>query len=68
MILAAFRQDIEGVELDLGIVPARVQAVEIGAAVSAEQHSLAIEDKGGVVVAQRGFHDQWKPVAPVVGG
>ena len=35
MILAALRQDIEGVELDLCIMPARVQAVEIGPAVDA---------------------------------
>jgi hypothetical protein len=35
-ILAAERQDIEGVELDLVVVPARVQGVEVGDAVDAE--------------------------------
>ena len=54
-ILAIADQDIEGVELDLGIVSARVQAVEIGPAINAEQHGFAIEDEGGVAVTERGL-------------
>jgi hypothetical protein len=54
-VLAASRQDIECVELHLGIVSTRVQPVEIGPAVDAEQHGFAIEDKGGVAVTKRGL-------------
>jgi hypothetical protein len=52
--LAVAHEDLEGVELRLGIVPARMQAVEVGSAVDAEQHGLAIEDKRAATVAQRG--------------
>jgi hypothetical protein len=34
---------------------ARVQGVEIGPAINAEQHGFAIEDDGGVAVTQRGL-------------
>ena len=54
-ILAIAHQDVEGVELDLGIVSARVQGVEIGPAINAEQNGFAIEDEGGVAVTQRGL-------------
>ena len=65
-ILAVADQHIEGVELDLGIVPARVQAVEIGDAVDAEQHGLAIDDERAVAIAQRGLDDQRIAIAPVM--
>jgi hypothetical protein len=42
---------IKDIELDLGIVLARVQAVEIGNAVDAEQHGFAIEHERAVPVA-----------------
>ncbi len=32
-----------------------MQGVEIGPAINAEQHGLAIEDEGGVAVTQRGL-------------
>ena len=44
-VLAVADKNIEGVELHLVIVPARVQPVEIGAAIDAEQHGLAVEDE-----------------------
>src|SRR6266550_1046796 len=40
-VLTLERQNIEGVELHLIIMPARVQPVEIGDAVDAEHHNLA---------------------------
>ena len=43
-----------------------MQAVEIGDAVDAEQHGLAIDHEGRVSVAQRGLNDQRIAVAPVV--
>jgi hypothetical protein len=43
------------VEFDLGIVSARVQAVEIGPAINTEQHGFAIENEGGVTVTERGL-------------
>ena len=48
------------------MVPARMQAVEIGAAVDAEQHGLAIDHEGGVAVTERGLGDQREAIAPVV--
>ena len=53
--LAIAHQDVEGVELDLGIVSARVQGIEIGPAINAEQNGFAIEAEGGVAVTQRGL-------------
>ena len=65
-ILAVADQHIEGVEFDLGIVPARVQAVEVGDAVDAEQHRFAVDHERAVAVAQRGLDDAADSVAPVV--
>ena len=42
-LLAVAHQHIEGVELDLVIVPARTQPVEIPATVDAKQHGFAID-------------------------
>ena len=53
-ILAVAHQHIERLELDLGIVPARVQPVEVRAAVDAQQHRLAVNDEGRVPVSKRG--------------
>ena len=41
------RQNVEGVELHLVVIPARMQAVEIGNAVDAKQDRLAINDERG---------------------
>ena len=65
-ILAVADQAIEGVELDLGIVLARMQAVEIAAAVDTEQHGFAIEDEGAIPITERSLGYQRKPIAPVV--
>ena len=45
---------------------AGVQAVEIGPAVDAEQHGLAVDHERAVAVAQRGLDDQRKAIGPVV--
>ena len=45
-IIAIERQDVEGVELHLVVVPAGMQAVEVGDAVDAKQHCLAVDDEG----------------------
>jgi Phasin protein len=42
-IVAAFRQDIEGTQLHLVIVQAGMQGIEIGDAVNAQDHRLAVE-------------------------
>jgi hypothetical protein len=39
-VLAVTHEDVEGVKLDLMIVPAAVQAIEVAAPVDAKQHSL----------------------------
>jgi hypothetical protein len=52
-ILAAEGQDIEGVELDLVVVPARVQGVKVGNAVNPEHDGLAVDDELLLAVLQR---------------
>jgi hypothetical protein len=52
-ILAIERENVEHVELNLVIMPARMQAVEIRDAVHAQQHRLAIDHKRTGEVAQR---------------
>src|SRR3981189_162847 len=65
-IVAIQRQDIERVELNLVIMPAGVQTVEIGDAVDAQQHRLAIDDERSRSVLQRGLDDQRITISPVV--
>jgi hypothetical protein len=65
-IIAIQRQDIERVELNLVIMPAGVQTVEIGDAVDAQQHRLAIDDERSRSVLQRGLDDQRITISPVV--
>jgi hypothetical protein len=48
------------------VVPARVQVIEVAAAVDPEQQGLAIKDEGGIAVAQGGLRDQRESTAPVV--
>jgi hypothetical protein len=39
------RQDVEGVELDLFVVLAGMQSVEVGNAINSEQHRFSVEDE-----------------------
>jgi hypothetical protein len=63
-ILSIQGQEIEGVEHYLVVMFPRVQAVEIGDAVDTEQYRLAIDDEGGLAVAQRGFGGGYGTGAP----
>ena len=63
-VLAIADEDVEGVELHLGVMLAAVQAVEIGPAVDAGQHGLAIDHELAVAVAQRSLGDQREATAP----
>jgi hypothetical protein len=65
-VLAIERENVERIELNLVIMPARMQAVEIRDAVHAQQHRLAIDHKRTGEVAQRGFDDSGIPIAPIV--
>ena len=65
-ILAVADQHVEGVELDLGIVLAAMQPVEVGDAVDTEQHGLAVDHERCIPIAQRGLGDQRISAAPVV--
>ena len=65
-LLAVAHQHIEGVELDLVIVPARAQAVEIPSPVDAKQHRFAVDYERAVPVTQRGFKDQRIAIASVM--
>ena len=48
------------------IVPAGMQAIEVGEAVDTEQHGLAIDHKRAVPVSKCGLRYQRKAAAPVV--
>jgi hypothetical protein len=61
-------QAIEGEELHVVIVFARVQAIEIRSAVDAEQHGFAVDHEGRIAVAQRGFRDLRISIRSVVAG
>ena len=65
-ILAIERQDVEGIQLDFVIVLARVQGIEIGNAVDAEDDRFAIDDELLHPVLERGFHDPGVSPGPVV--
>ena len=65
-ILAIERQDVEGVELHLIIMLARVQGIEIGNAIDAEDDSLAIDDELLLSILECGFHDPRIAIGPVV--
>lgn len=54
-VVTVERENVEGVELHLFVVPAGMEAVEIGDAVDAEQHPLAVEHEGCDPVAERGL-------------
>ena len=64
-IVAAEREDIEGVELHLVIVLAGVQRVEVGDAVDAEDHGLAVDDEMLLAVLERGLGDPGIAARPV---
>lgn len=55
-VLTVERQDVEGVGLDLLVVPARVQGVEVGDAVDPQHHGFAVDDEAVL----------WKSVNPIV--
>ena len=52
-LFAVADQHVEGVELHFIVVPARVQPIEVGPAVDAEQHGLAIDHERAVAVSER---------------
>jgi len=65
-IVALERENVEGVKLNLFVMPARNQAVKIGDPVNTKQGGLAIQHKGRGADLRRGFNDERKSVGPVV--
>jgi len=65
-VLAIGDQDIEGVELDFGVMPASMQSLEIRNPIDAQQHGFAVDDERTRPVLQRGFDDQWITIGPVM--
>jgi len=63
-IVAVEREDVKGVELDLVVLFAGVQGIEVGDAVDAEHHRLAVDHEPPDAVLQRRFHDP--RIGPVV--
>lgn len=57
MIVGAARQHVEGVELCLVIVLARVQRSEVRFAIRAEHHRLAVDHELLLVQLERGLDD-----------
>ena len=49
-IIAVAHQHVEGIELDLLVVLARVQAVEVKSTIDAEQHGFTVDHKGALAV------------------
>jgi hypothetical protein len=47
-------------------VLAAVQPIEVGPAIDAEQHGLAVDHERAVAVAERGLDDQRKAIGPIV--
>src|ERR1035438_6318421 len=65
-ILAVERQRVEGVELHLVIMLPRVQGVEVGNTIDAEDNGLAVNDELLLAVLQRGLDDPGIALGPVV--
>ena len=53
-ILAIADEDVEGVELHLGVMLAAVQAVEVRPAIDAQQHGLTIDHEGRLAESSKG--------------
>jgi hypothetical protein len=66
MPFAVDRQYVEGVELHVAIVFAGVEGVEVGGAVQAENHRLAIQYEPLLLDLARGLHDPRIPIGPVM--
>src|SRR5215471_20880908 len=60
------RQNIEGVEPHLVVVPTRLERVEVGDAVDVEHDSLAVDDELPMAVLQRRFDNPRIAIGPVV--
>jgi hypothetical protein len=65
-VLPVEREAVEGVELHLVVMAARVQGVEVGDTIDAQDHGLAIDDEPLVPVPERAFDDQGITVGAVV--
>ena len=59
-------QHVESVELDLTVMLARVQPVEVGGAIDPEQHRFAIDHERTGAVTQCGLDDTRVALAPIV--
>lgn len=57
--------DQHGVELDLLVMLAAVEAVEVGAAIYAQQNGFPVDHKRALTIPQRCLGDQRIAVAPV---
>ena len=66
LVVAVHCKDVEGIELHLVIALARMQGVQIGDAVNAENDGLAIDDELLVSVFQRRLDDPGIALRPIV--
>ena len=64
-MIADGSQDVEDLELDLVLMPAAVQRVEVGDAVHPEHHRFAVDDKRPMPVLQRRLDDPRVAAGPV---
>jgi hypothetical protein len=65
-VVTAFRQDVEGTELHLFVMPTGMKRVEIRYIVHAQYHRLAINDESLLPVLQRGLDDPRVTLGPVL--
>jgi len=56
-IVVALDEDVEGAKLNFIVMPPGVQRAEIGDAVDAQHHRLAIDDEPLLPVLERGLDD-----------
>jgi hypothetical protein len=56
-IVAAFNQDVEGAELDLLVMLAGMQCIDVGDAFHTEDYGLAVEDEARLPDLASGLHD-----------
>jgi hypothetical protein len=59
-------QNVKGAELDFVVLLARMKRVEIGHAVDAQDHGLAVDHELAASVLQRGLDDPWEAFGPVM--
>lgn len=65
-VIAIPGEHIEGIELDLIVLPTGMQSIEIGTAINSEDDGLAVNDEILLPVAEGGLDDPRITAGPVI--